>query len=305
MVDKAAFDAKIKAIQKAANSKEPSSRMIELLDGLKEEGPITEELLRTTRAGILVGKLRAHADKDVGRAANTLVQKWRQAVEAEKRAKGLSVAKQAARDSASPGKPASPAPSKAPVIKGAKKPYEGNPDTRHFKTDKVDLNRTDSTIRNNCIGVIYNGLAFRSTEPVEAVLFKAIEVEVAGFKAYKGEGQEYREKIRSLFANLKNPKNPDLSRNVMSGVISPERFVKMTSKELLSDEQRKRDAELEEENMKKAQVPMAEKSYSDTIQCSGCKQFKVSYTQAQTRSADEPMTTFCECMNCGKRWKFS
>jgi DNA-directed RNA polymerase subunit M/transcription elongation factor TFIIS len=44
-------------------------------------------------------------------------------------------------------------------------------------------------------------------------------------------------------------------------------------------------------------------SYS--MQCGKCKIFKVAYTQAQTRAADEPMTTFCECMNCGNRWKFS
>jgi DNA-directed RNA polymerase subunit M/transcription elongation factor TFIIS len=41
------------------------------------------------------------------------------------------------------------------------------------------------------------------------------------------------------------------------------------------------------------------------MQCGKCKIFKVAYTQAQTRAADEPMTTFCECMNCGNRWKFS
>lgn len=41
------------------------------------------------------------------------------------------------------------------------------------------------------------------------------------------------------------------------------------------------------------------------MQCGRCKVFKVAYTQAQTRAADEPMTTFCECMNCGNRWKFS
>lgn len=44
---------------------------------------------------------------------------------------------------------------------------------------------------------------------------------------------------------------------------------------------------------------------SSSMQCGRCKVFKVAYTQAQTRAADEPMTTFCECMNCGNRWKFS
>jgi transcription elongation factor S-II len=39
--------------------------------------------------------------------------------------------------------------------------------------------------------------------------------------------------------------------------------------------------------------------------CGKCKQSKVAYTQAQTRAADEPMTTFCECQFCGNRWKFS
>jgi transcription elongation factor S-II len=41
------------------------------------------------------------------------------------------------------------------------------------------------------------------------------------------------------------------------------------------------------------------------LTCGKCGQKKVSYSQAQTRSADEPMTTFCECTVCGNRWKFS
>lgn len=128
-------------------------------------------------------------------------------------------------------------------------------------------------------------------------------MESAAYKAYNGETKEYKDKIRSLFQNLKVKTNAELGRNVMSGTITAERFVVMTSKELMSAEQRKTDAELEQENMKKAQVPMAEKSISDSLECSNCKKKMVSYTQAQTRSADEPMTTFCECMNCGKRWK--
>ena len=30
---------------------------------------------------------------------------------------------------------------------------------------------------------------------------------------------------------------------------------------------------------------------------------KCTYYQLQTRSADEPMTTFVTCINCGNRWK--
>jgi len=39
--------------------------------------------------------------------------------------------------------------------------------------------------------------------------------------------------------------------------------------------------------------------------CSGCKKkSKCDYYQLQTRSADEPMTTFVTCLECDRRWKF-
>ena len=38
--------------------------------------------------------------------------------------------------------------------------------------------------------------------------------------------------------------------------------------------------------------------------CGKCKSSNCTYYQLQTRSADEPMTTFVSCQNCGKRWKF-
>jgi DNA-directed RNA polymerase subunit M/transcription elongation factor TFIIS len=39
--------------------------------------------------------------------------------------------------------------------------------------------------------------------------------------------------------------------------------------------------------------------------CGQCKSDKTSYYQQQTRSADEPMTCFITCNNCGKRWRQS
>lgn len=38
--------------------------------------------------------------------------------------------------------------------------------------------------------------------------------------------------------------------------------------------------------------------------CGRCKSKDLDYTQVQTRSADEPMTTFVYCSNCHNRWKF-
>ena len=40
------------------------------------------------------------------------------------------------------------------------------------------------------------------------------------------------------------------------------------------------------------------------FECGRCKSTKTTYTQKQTRSADEPMTTFVTCSNCKNRWKF-
>jgi DNA-directed RNA polymerase subunit M/transcription elongation factor TFIIS len=36
--------------------------------------------------------------------------------------------------------------------------------------------------------------------------------------------------------------------------------------------------------------------------CNNCKMRKCTYYELQTRSADEPMTIFIQCLNCGKRW---
>jgi len=42
---------------------------------------------------------------------------------------------------------------------------------------------------------------------------------------------------------------------------------------------------------------------SSLFTCGKCKQNKCTYFQMQTRSADEPMTTFVTCLVCDKRWK--
>jgi hypothetical protein len=62
----------------------------------------------------------------------------------------------------------------------------------------------------------------------------------------------------------------------------------------LKDQQFRREQRILEGNLAMA---------TDRFRCSQCKKKVCSYYELQTRSADEPMTIFINCLNCGKRWK--
>lgn len=44
---------------------------------------------------------------------------------------------------------------------------------------------------------------------------------------------------------------------------------------------------------------------TDIYKCKNCGNCKTRSWELQTRSADEPSTTFVECLICGKRWKYN
>ncbi|KAL0935290.1 transcription elongation factor s-II [Colletotrichum truncatum] len=299
-MDQRELESSIKQLNKTVQANDPPTSALAILERLKKEAAPTEEILRSTRAGVFVGKLRSNANKDIARAATELVHKWKKLVEAEKQGK---LKKQSSPAAPSPTIASAPKPSSS--SSSSKEPFKGNTENRRAKDDGADTKRTGDSTRDACIELLYNGLAYRSTASVSDVIAKAVAIEAAAYGHFKGVSKDYREKIRSLFSNLKVKTNRELGQNVMDGKIAPERFVIMTHEELKSAEQRRKENLLQEENMKKAQVPMAEKSISDALKCGKCGQKKVSYSQAQTRSADEPMTTFCECTVCGNRWKFS
>ncbi|KAH8813132.1 transcription elongation factor S-II [Xylogone sp. PMI_703] len=294
-MDQRELETRIKALSKAVTDKEPASNVITILDTLKKEVHATEELLRATKAGMVVAKLRGNPNKDIARLATEIVQKWKKTVEAEKAKKQKMGGSPMVKNSST----SSPAP--AAETKG----FTGDTSKRRWETEKVDVKRTGVESRDACIGLLYNGLAYMSEESSTNIIIKAMEVEQAAYDTFKGVTPEYRGKLRSLFQNLKNASNRELGPRVMSGEITAMKFVVMSHDELKSSHQRQQDEKLQKENMKNAQVAQAERSISDALKCGKCGQKKVSYSQAQTRSADEPMTTFCECTVCGNRWKFS
>ena len=145
---------------------------------------------------------------------------------------------------------------------------------------------------------------------------RATEVEIACHEYSKGNKQSYQDKIRSLIFNLK--KNSDLREDVILGNTSAETLVKMSKQQLATAEKsRKRNETVE--HLRGSRRLDWERANEDKINemcgiqgdlleaslftCGRCKSIKTTSTQKQTRSADEPMTVFVLCLNCGNRWK--
>ena len=291
------------ALTKAINSKEPSENILTILRDLKANVKPSEKLLRETSIGKVVNKVKGvqGLDPEVNKLAAEIISRWRHVVNEQKLVSGTSTPTANGARSNGTSSPAPPAKSASPTGVA--------PDKRNWKVDKVNRdNLTSDNARNNCIGLIYDGLCIGSDLPMKQILELAKEIEIAALNLPEDRSSAspiYKEKIRSLFQNLKNKSNPKLRIRILTGEISPERFVTMSHEEMKSRQQKETDQKIAKENMNNAMVAQEEKSVSTSLECGKCHQKKVSYSQAQTRSADEPMTTFCECMNCGNRWKFS
>ena len=283
-----------KALNKATQANEAPSIIIGILNELKKGVVATEETLRSTKIGVIVSKAKLHKNQEVSSLAGGMVKKWREDLERQRSAASK---KAPSSGTSSPATGSQKTKIAAPTVA---------PDKRNWKTDKVDVNRTGQDTRDRCIGLLYDGLVFLSSQTSSTILGVALAVENAAYLKFNSEEKEpYTAKIRSLYLNLKSKSNPELRVRVVGGSISPDKFVNMTSDELKSESLKKEEDNLKSENMRMAEVPKGKTAVSSSLTCSKCGQKKVSYTQAQTRSADEPMTTFCECTVCGKRWKFS
>ncbi|EXB74401.1 Transcription elongation factor A protein 2 [Morus notabilis] len=116
--------------------------------------------------------------------------------------------------------------------------------------------------------------------------------------------KDEKKKIRSIMFDLSDPKNPDLRRNVLLGEVKPERLMTMSNTEMASEELQLRIKALEKAHAGRSAAE--EKATTDQFKCDGLRGRRsvTVYHQMQTRSADEPMTTYVTCMNCNHHWKF-
>ncbi|XP_055782399.1 transcription elongation factor A protein 3-like isoform X5 [Salvelinus fontinalis] len=165
---------------------------------------------------------------------------------------------------------------------------------------------TGETIRDKCIEML--AAALRTDDNFKEFGTNcdsmAAEIEDHIYTEMGSTDMKYKNRVRSRISNLKDPKNPGLRRNVLAGGIELRRFAIMSAEEMASDELKQLRNNLTKEAIREHQLSKTSGTISDLFQCSKCNKKNCTYNQMQTRSADEPMTTFVLCNECGNRWKF-
>nr|CAI9713143.1 unnamed protein product [Rangifer tarandus platyrhynchus] len=73
--------------------------------------------------------------------------------------------------------------------------------------------------------------------------------------------------------------------------------------EMASDELKEIRKAMTKEAIREHQMARTGGTQTDLFTCGKCRKKNCTYTQVQTRSSDEPMTTFVVCNECGNRWK--
>jgi transcription elongation factor S-II len=110
--------------------------------------------------------------------------------------------------------------------------------------------------------------------------------------------QIYLDRLRTIYINLGKTA---LLTWVKDGTVTVKNLAFMTHQEMQPE---KWDALIQAKIKKdKSKYDTQQEAMTDTFKCRKCHSNKCSYYQMQTRSADEPMTTFVTCIECANRWK--
>jgi len=110
--------------------------------------------------------------------------------------------------------------------------------------------------------------------------------------------QIYTDHLRSILNNLKG----EILQQINDETILPQVVAFMTHQELLPNKWKDMIEAKAKRDKNKFETNLA--ASTDTFTCRKCKSNECTYYQMQTRSADEPMTTFVTCLKCGNRFKF-
>lgn len=109
----------------------------------------------------------------------------------------------------------------------------------------------------------------------------------------------YLTRFRTIFNNLRL--SPYLREQLEKKQCKPHEIAFLSHYEMSPERWEKL---IEEKRERDKNIYDVQQKIDSEFKCRRCKSNNCSYYQLQTRSADEPMTTFVSCLSCGNRWKF-
>ncbi|OWK04101.1 TCEA1 [Cervus elaphus hippelaphus] len=264
---------------------------------------MTLELLQSTRIGMSVNAIRKQStDEEVTSLAKSLIKSWKKLLD------GPSTDK----DSEEKKKDTAVTSQNSPEAR-EESSSSGNMSSRKDETNARDTYvssfprapSTSDSVRLKCREML--AAALRTGDDYIAIGADEEElgsqIEEAIYQEIRNTDMKYKNRVRSRISNLKDAKNPNLRKNVLCGNIPPDLFARMTAEEMASDELKEMRKNLTKEAIREHQMAKTGGTQTDLFTCGKCKKKNCTYTQVQTRSADEPMTTFVVCNECGNRWK--
>lgn len=114
----------------------------------------------------------------------------------------------------------------------------------------------------------------------------------------------YKGNCRSVISNF-HPEQYTQNNTVMErfkqGKVSLEDISQMSFNDLNPDIWK--DLSFRQFEREKRQLEGNKAMATDQFRCHRCGKKECTYYELQTRSADEPMTVFIQCVNCGKHWR--
>lgn len=299
-------------VKNLEQSKTNDETVLEILRTLEKDVVPTEKLLRETKVGVEVNKFKKSSNTDISKLVKKIISAWKDAINKNKlkqRQQNSSSSTPAADGKASDSKEGSATATGGESDGSSLKKQSKFHSTqkRSAKNDGVNTTIYNIKLRDNVIRALYDALVKESEHPPNYILQVAtdIEKEMNELNNVVTKDKQYKEKYRVVYSNIISKNNPDLKFKITNGDLTPNFVVTCDPKELAPESLRKKLEEIKEKNLFNAQGATIERSVTDRFQCGKCKERKVSYYQLQTRSADEPLTTFCTCEVCGNRWKFS
>ncbi|XP_033737353.1 transcription elongation factor A protein 1-like [Pecten maximus] len=285
-----------------ANNSTDHSSASDLLKKLKDI-KMNLNVLQKTRIGMTVNNFRkASKDEEVISVAKSLIKGWKKLLPAGDSSSSQGAAKVERKDSSN-GDTQTLSQSAGNSPSSEEKSADNMAADGAFSSCTA-ANTSDPT-RLKCRELLANAL--KVTEGLDGMGDPeniAGHIEEYIFNEFDNTNTKYKNRVRSRVANLRDLKNPQLRENVLLGLIAPEKIAKMTAEEMASDDMQELRRKYTKQSIDDHHMATTSGTRSDLFKCGKCGKKNTTYTQLQTRSSDEPMTTFVFCNECGNRWKF-